>query len=107
MQNVEQHFKKEIEILKKNQSEILVIKDSINKKNSLESIRHIFNYVEDKFSCLMGMMHAHEYSTKKNRKDHDQNIQEIWNISNQIQEMLQSKRYVRYKLRAQLQFSVT
>ena len=49
IQEVKGHFNKESEIIKRNQAEILVMKETINQiKNSMESITNRLDHMEDR-----------------------------------------------------------
>lgn len=74
-------FNKEIERLKRSQTEILQMKDIINQiKHSTESLSNRVDHAEDGISELKDKVASLEYSDsikEKKISDHDQNIQEL------------------------------
>ena len=85
MQEAKDHFNKEIEILKKNQTEILEMKETINQvKNSIESITNRIQHLEDRTSDIGDKIFNLENKvdqTEKMVRNHKQNLQELWNIT--------------------------
>uniref|UniRef100_A0A8D2DIM8 L1 transposable element RRM domain-containing protein n=1 Tax=Sciurus vulgaris TaxID=55149 RepID=A0A8D2DIM8_SCIVU len=84
IQEAKDHFNKELEILKKNQTEILDMKETINQiKNSIESISNRIEHLEDRTSDIEDKIFNLENKaeqTEKMVRNHEQNLQELWDI---------------------------
>ena len=77
IKEVKDHFNKEAEIIKRNQTEILEMKETINQiKNSMESITNRLERqpqtMKKKYTLLKIKL------TEKMLRNHEQNFQEIW-----------------------------